>query len=169
METKGKAVDSVIQYQLHIDGGGSGEFKCNYNAPLMVQFTTEEMVLTQELYDSDPFFIDSGLSEHIGETITKVNTNITLNDVFSNGLIFKDLIDYEYFYATFVRTKILSENILELASIFVTFGDNNQHWINISPVNINKCIDIPNFEVTYGGYLVSNNNSNFYAYAFSTK
>lgn len=95
METKGKAVDSIIQYQLHkkSDDGDSGNISCNFE-PIYVEPVTisEFYEVTQEMYDSDPLY--SKLGVFVGETVSKITLNVSPKS-------FKDYLLNYYITATY--------------------------------------------------------------------
>ena len=78
METKGKAVDSIIHYQLHrkTDDDSDGNVSCNFEPIYVKPVTISEFYeVTQEMYDSDPLY--SNLGVNVGLTVSKITLNVS--------------------------------------------------------------------------------------------
>ena len=123
METKGKAVDSVIQYQLHrkTEGGESGDFECKFNGVKRINITvSEEITITSEYYDSLTDF-EKNLLDLFG-----INVDDDIRWVYSD-IKPNDFINYP-----FIDCYLVSSGVFEPKEVtsFIYIQDNYQILFN---------------------------------------
>ena len=92
MKTEGKAVDSVIQYQLHKSEGGSGD---NHNCVEFIEVVTEEVIADQDFINNYPKY-ESGYDTILGDTY-KVR-KIKIGDNFLSYSNFENIFDFKKHY-----------------------------------------------------------------------